>query len=640
MQITKKLPTLLILFGLTAGLFGEGLLILRTHCRAMESSLLGDFRALVFVERGLSENRVSVVEEKLLALAATAGVRFVSPDESLAEIETEAPDVAESVALLGENPLPGAFEVRFLPSRLSDFEDWVDSASAIAEVSDVRFRALQVSAIRQIQFYVHYLNLLLASGAFVWAFAIALALASIAVLDADPGRVFAEGARMRALSSGLGAVLGVALACALAWPARGANLLVAWPPVWQHGLLILFTAAAGMFFRAWALMLGGEGRTRQGRSQRLVAAVAALLLLVPGLSSAASVRQKKKELIKVKQRLQQQRSKLKDKKRMQDRLEGNLRTIRREERARRKEIDRLRKKREVALGEKDVLDRRISSLERAHVQGGESLGAELGGYARHRVERSERFGSDSLWEESFRRAAIRDKTIYLAQLGGARTGTLKLRNEVTLRDSRIQLETRKVQKVLDGKRREARRTADRVRASKKTLTAMRSSIRRLEENAKALSSLITRLTKQGTNITTKFPKTPPVSPHSLSWPVVGKLLSKYGKRRVKELDTWEIRTGIEIAARPGTRVRPVHAGKVIFAGPFRSYGKVIILDHGKGFFSVYGHVREILLRKGSRVKRNTDIATVGPSKKGGGSLYLELRQGTKALNPLAWLKRR
>ena len=92
-------------------------------------------------------------------------------------------------------------------------------------------------------------------------------------------------------------------------------------------------------------------------------------------------------------------------------------------------------------------------------------------------------------------------------------------------------------------------------------------------------------------------------------------------------------TSVDFPA-PGAPVKAVAAGKVIFAGPFRSYGRVIIVDHGAGFFSVYGGLGEMEKDKGDAARKGETLARAG------GRLYLELRRGADALDPLAWLEKR
>ncbi|PIR19623.1 MAG: peptidase M23, partial [Elusimicrobia bacterium CG11_big_fil_rev_8_21_14_0_20_64_6] len=108
----------------------------------------------------------------------------------------------------------------------------------------------------------------------------------------------------------------------------------------------------------------------------------------------------------------------------------------------------------------------------------------------------------------------------------------------------------------------------------------------------------------------------------------------FGRERDKELGTWTVRQGVVFDSNAGADVESVAAGNVIFAGPFRSYGKVVIVDHGGGFFSVYGELGKIEAEKGDSVKKNEKLATAG------GRVYLEIRHGTEALDPADWLTKK
>ena len=130
---------------------------------------------------------------------------------------------------------------------------------------------------------------------------------------------------------------------------------------------------------------------------------------------------------------------------------------------------------------------------------------------------------------------------------------------------------------------------------------------------------------------------------SLPWPVQGKVISKFGKEYRADLNTWIFRDGIKIAATNGQAVKSVAEGSVIYAGQFRSYGNVVILDHNKGFFTIYGFLREIQVKVGDKLEKQSVLGTAGAdtqasSGTGQNAVYFEVRQGTTALNPEDWLK--
>ncbi len=85
-------------------------------------------------------------------------------------------------------------------------------------------------------------------------------------------------------------------------------------------------------------------------------------------------------------------------------------------------------------------------------------------------------------------------------------------------------------------------------------------------------------------------------------------------------------------------MRSVSIGEVRFAGWFRGYGKIVILDHGDQYFTVSGHLSEIFVEVGDVVDEKTTIGSVGETGSlSGPNLYFEIRRGSEPLNPGDWL---
>lgn len=121
----------------------------------------------------------------------------------------------------------------------------------------------------------------------------------------------------------------------------------------------------------------------------------------------------------------------------------------------------------------------------------------------------------------------------------------------------------------------------------------------------------------------------------LSWPVSGKLIANYGSaRRDDTRSKWD---GVIIAAPTGTPVKAVHSGTIVYSDWLRGVGWLIIIDHGQGYYSLYGHNQTLLKKVGNTIKTGDTIATVGNS---GGSqsaaLYFSIRQHGQAVNPALW----
>ncbi len=90
----------------------------------------------------------------------------------------------------------------------------------------------------------------------------------------------------------------------------------------------------------------------------------------------------------------------------------------------------------------------------------------------------------------------------------------------------------------------------------------------------------------------------------------------------------------------GEEVFSILEGKVVFAGPFRGYDKVIILDHGKDSFSVYGKLSEMYVQVGEIVDAQVSLGVVGSDSMSGKHLfYFETRKNKRSVNPIQWFKR-
>src|SRR5580700_8906598 len=160
-------------FAAAAALAGQTLILVEGQCRRLETALRDDFRVVLFLRGPLEESKRLVLEEKLRAQPEVEDVRYVSPEEGLAALRREDPELVDSVALVGENPLPGAFEVRPASEALPRLAAWIESAEGLADWSDVRWKPAQLRAILRARLYGHWLRLIL-STLFCAAAALAL----------------------------------------------------------------------------------------------------------------------------------------------------------------------------------------------------------------------------------------------------------------------------------------------------------------------------------------------------------------------------------------------------------------------------------------------------------------------------------
>ncbi len=247
MLIPRRLAVTLLL-GMAAGVGGESLLFLERQCESVERSLRDDFRVVLFLRKEPEEGKRKIIEERLRALPEVEDVRGVSKAEALANLRRADPELAESIVLVGENPLQSAFEVKLADSGLGRVEDWINSAQSLAEWSDVRYKPAQVEMILQAQFYGRFLSLALSA---VVCLAAAMALSWLWSLGKRGGhgwpwrrKELTEGSAHAALAAA-GAVLGGALVFLLVLPMRQLSPWWSWPPPASQAALLLCVAVAG-----------------------------------------------------------------------------------------------------------------------------------------------------------------------------------------------------------------------------------------------------------------------------------------------------------------------------------------------------------------------------------------------------------
>jgi murein hydrolase activator len=124
---------------------------------------------------------------------------------------------------------------------------------------------------------------------------------------------------------------------------------------------------------------------------------------------------------------------------------------------------------------------------------------------------------------------------------------------------------------------------------------------------------------------------------TLQWPASGRLLSRHGPTTGPS-GTTVVRNGIEIAVSEGEPIRAVHGGTVLHAAPFAGFGMLVIVDHGRDAFTLYGHLAKAAVAEGARVQAGMVVGHAGRNPAGVQALYFELRIDGQAVNPVQWLR--
>ena len=125
---------------------------------------------------------------------------------------------------------------------------------------------------------------------------------------------------------------------------------------------------------------------------------------------------------------------------------------------------------------------------------------------------------------------------------------------------------------------------------------------------------------------------------NIIWPVIGRISSYFGWRKHPISKQNEFHKGIDVAVSTGTKIRAVAAGKVIQSGWMNGYGKIIIIDHGKGIRSLYAHNSLNIVKTGQTVKLGDIIAKSGSTGRSTGPhLHFGIIINEKAINPIKYL---
>lgn len=224
---------------------------------------------------------------------------------------------------------------------------------------------------------------------------------------------------------------------------------------------------------------------------------------------------------------------------------------------------------------------------------------------------------------------IADKLAYLALL----------REKIAAEAARLQeLETRQQQQLGALSAAQDRRALA-VSSIDRQIKSRGGELQRLQSQASSLEKLIADLRKALESA--PVAKSAPFEPlkGKLPWPVQqGKVLARFGQSRAGGSLRWQ---GMLIGTERGSRVRAPYAGRIVYGDWLPGMGLMIVIDHGGGYMSLYGHNDEIYRKVGDPVAAGDVIGSVGDS---GGhnepALYFEVRRGRQPVDPEIWLQRR
>jgi septal ring factor EnvC (AmiA/AmiB activator) len=219
------------------------------------------------------------------------------------------------------------------------------------------------------------------------------------------------------------------------------------------------------------------------------------------------------------------------------------------------------------------------------------------------------------------------------EIAGMKQDVLSRKRTVEVK--KVELETQK------------RKKAELLASVRKEKGLYEQTLRELEESSTSLWAMIKRAEQEKKEQRAIAPAAPPgrgslsADTTRLPWPVEGRVLTHFGMQRHPQFGTMVFRRGIEIAARVGDPVRAVSDGVVAYADWYKGYGKLIILEHGNGFYTLYGNLSVLDAQKGGRVAKGQAIGQAGDTgSMKGAKLYFEIRRNGEAQDPLVWLAKK
>jgi septal ring factor EnvC (AmiA/AmiB activator) len=125
----------------------------------------------------------------------------------------------------------------------------------------------------------------------------------------------------------------------------------------------------------------------------------------------------------------------------------------------------------------------------------------------------------------------------------------------------------------------------------------------------------------------------PDPPTAIALPAAGTVLAGFGD----PLETGGQSQGVTFRTRSEAQVVAPFDGQVVFKGPFRGYGAILIIEHAGGYHSLLAGLGRIDVTLGQWVKEGEPVGQMGPVANGGPKLYVELRRGGQPIDPAPWL---
>ncbi len=218
----------------------------------------------------------------------------------------------------------------------------------------------------------------------------------------------------------------------------------------------------------------------------------------------------------------------------------------------------------------------------------------------------------------------------------------KAETELAKRSDEKKRTEAKLAKSIKGIKKQSQEKKQLLAGIKKEKSVKMAAVKALKEAAKSLDKKIASLSRKKSYTPNNKIKGPSFKANKgrLDMPIKGKIVLKFGPYHDKDLNITNYSSGITIKAARGEIVRAVFGGNVIFADWLKGYGNVIIIDHGKSYYTLYAHMENMRKKLGETIKTGDILANVGDGGSiTGTKLHFEIRHHGEPVNPMNWFKK-
>jgi septal ring factor EnvC (AmiA/AmiB activator) len=385
-----------------------------------------------------------------------------------------------------------------------------------------------------------------------------------------------------------------------------------------------------------------EGNLLNRRCPLLQAALCCLFIAIaPAGAAGVGAEAKEAELRQVRGRIESIRKAIHNDAERRDSLAAQLKKAELEIQSAREQLTEVRARRVATEGRLKALHTERDRTERSVAEQRDALAAEMRlAYMNGREEQLKLVLNQRDPAQAARTMA------YYGYLSRARAERINSINEhlahLDLLSEKISTEADRLKSIEVDNAREVRalasardRRAQTLKQIQAKLNNRTEELAKLERDARALEKLVDELRRA----IEEFPDladTPFARVRGkLPWPVKGPFLARFGQLRAGGPLKWQ---GVLIGAARGTQVRAPYPGRVVYSDWLPGLGLLLVLDHGGGYMSLYGHNEQLYRRVGERVSAGDLLGAVGDAAGvGKPALYLEIRKGRQAIDPTPWL---